>query len=168
MATTSAKAKRSTVRKAPARKAAARKAPRKASKKRSAADKRGVGSAARKAAELFGMDPKEVEATADKLRDQTSKAGQRIKEEMGKLGQRADELSTRFDAQVKQGVQRVEQVADEVAKGLGIKPDELATKMEQNLDRWSREAQKVAEEANVEIKKMYEQARERLKLILKK
>lgn len=126
-----------------------------------------MASAARKAAELLGMDPNEVAATADKFRAQTKQAGQRIKDEVGKLGHRAEELSARFDLQVKQGVKKVEKVADEVAKGLGIRPEEIATKLEQGLDRWSKEATKVAEEANAEIKKMYEQARSRLKEILK-
>jgi len=39
------------------------------------------------------MNPNDVAATADKLRDQTKHASVRIKEEMGRLGERADELS---------------------------------------------------------------------------
>jgi hypothetical protein len=155
-----ATAKRKTAKKG----AKARKTTKKAA--RPADDK--VANAARRAAEFLGMDPNEAAATAGKWRDQTQHAGARIKEEVGRLGERAEALSAKFDVQVKQGVRKVEQVADEMAKGLGLKPDELSAKLEKGLDRWSKEAQKVADEANAEIKKMYEQARGRLKDILNK
>ena len=124
--------------------------------------------AARKAAEFLGMDPNEAASRAGKLGDQTRHAGARIEDEMNKLRDRADQLSAKFDVQVKEGVKKVEQVADEVAKGFGIKPYELAHKLEKGLDSWSKQATKVADEANTEIKKMYEQARTRLKDILDK
>jgi hypothetical protein len=124
--------------------------------------------AARKAAEFLGMDPNDAEARADKLREQTQQATVRFKEEMGRLGKRADQLSARFDEQVKVGMKKFERYADDMAKGLGLKQDEFAHKLENGLDRWGKEASKVADEANTEIKKMYEQARSRLKDLFKK
>lgn len=162
-------ATKKTTRKPAAKKTAKKVSPRKAAPRASKArGEDSVTAAARKAAEFLGMDPNEVQSAADKLRNQTKHAGARIKDEVGRLGQRADEVASKFDVQMKQGVKKVEKVADEVAKGLGLKPDDFADKLEKGLDRWGREAQKVAEEANVEIKKMYDQARTRLKDILNK
>jgi hypothetical protein len=123
---------------------------------------------ARKVARFLGMDPDEVAGAAEKLRAQTNKAGKRMKEEVGRLGARADELTDRFDENQKQGVRKVVAVGDEMARGLGIKPEELAGRVEASLDRIGKEAARMAEEANLEVRKMYDQAKERLTEILHK
>ena len=63
-----------------ARPRAAQKAPSKSGKR--------VSGAAAKAAELFGIDPKEAATATEKLRSQTRHAGARLKAEVEKLGHR--------------------------------------------------------------------------------
>jgi hypothetical protein len=167
-----AAAKKTSTKKAAARKASAKPAAARkktaARRARTAAGSEDLRGAARKAATFLGMNPDEVEATAGKLRDQTVQAGKRVREEIGRLADRADDLTARFDRGLKQGVEKAEQLADEVARGLGIDKGDLSKKVNARMERLSREATRLAEEAEAEARKMYEQARQRLNEILSK
>jgi len=163
-----AAAKSAAAKKAGAKKSSAKKPAGQAAEAQAPGHEEGLHGAARKAAEFLGMDPGEVEATADKLRSQTRHAGKRVREEMDRLGKRAEVLTTRFDVGMKKGVERVEKLADEVARGLGVDTDDMAAKVEARLDWASKEASRLAAEAEAEAKKMYDQARQRLHEILEK
>ncbi|MGI5863477.1 MAG: hypothetical protein ACOX6T_15685 [Myxococcales bacterium] len=180
MAAKKTTAKKTTAKKTTAKKATAKKATAKKPAAKKAGAKKAAGAkaerpeqpelkgAARRAAEFLGMDPTEVAVTAEKIREQSRIARKRIVDEMERLGKNTDKVTARLDAGIKDGMKKVERVADEMAKGLGIEPEEFAKKVEVGFDRASKEAVRMAEEASVEMKKMYEQARVRLKDILEK
>ncbi len=107
-----------------------------------------IKGAARKAAQKLGIDPKEIEKTADKLRAQAQCASQRISEELRRL-----------DDDFRTGFKKVESLADEAVKGMGIDTDELSRKFEDNFDKVSEKALDVAISAGAELKKALAQAK---------
>ena len=107
-----------------------------------------IKGAARKAAQKLGIDPKEIEKTADKLRSQAQSASKRISEELKRL-----------DDDFRTGFKKVESLADEAVKGMGIDTDELSRKFEDNFDKVSEKALDVAISAGAELKKALAQAK---------
>ena len=95
-----------------------------------------------------GIDPKDIEQTADKLRAQAQCASQRISEELRRL-----------DDDFRTGFKKVESLADEAVKGMGIDTDELSRKFEDNFDKVSEKALDVAISAGAELKKALAQAK---------